>query len=389
MTTQLINIILAIILSFAITYISIPTIVRISREKKLFDEPNHRRLNKKVVPTLGGVGIFIGLILGTSLLLGTARFPEYRYIVGALILLFFIGLKDDILVISAKKKLVVQFAATIILVGLGQLQISNLSNLFLLNHLNVWLSVPLSMITLLLIINAVNLIDGIDGLAAGISFVASGLLGVWFLQVGRLDYAILSFSLAGSLLAFLRFNLWGGGFKIFMGDTGSLILGGVLGVLVIKFMQVNQLTQETYQIKHAPTFVLALLIVPITDTLRVFTIRLSQKRSPFSPDMNHIHHVLIQLGMKHIKASGFLVLYTLFFVSLSIVTQNYLSSTISFLILLSFSFGIVGFLAKRNEKIKQNRAKQIQLTRRILTTGVPIHEDPFNYRSIEQQIYQN
>ena len=174
-----------------------------------------------------------------------------------------------------------------------------------------------------------------------------------------------------------------------MGDTGSLILGGILGILVIKFLNFNMTAHAMFHVQHAPTFILSLLIVPITDTLRVFTIRISQKRSPFSADMNHVHHILIQSGMKHIQASGFLSLYTLFFVIFSFATQNYLSSTISFLIILSMSFGVVGYLAKRNEKIKRERSKQIQITRRILSTGVPIHEDPFSYITSKEKIYQN
>lgn len=386
---SILNIIFTFILGFFITYISIPTIVRITREKHLFDVPNHRKLNKVVVPTLGGVGIFIGIILSTSLLLGNARFPEYRYIVSAMVLLLFIGLKDDILILAPNKKLIVQIFAATILVVLGHLQISNLSNLFLIKYIGPWLSIPLSIIIILFIINSINLIDGIDGLAAGISMVVSGLLGIWFFYAGHIEYSIISLALTGSLIAFLYFNLWGRKYKIFMGDTGSLIIGGIIGILVIKFLGANVVAPKFIHIEHAPTFVLAMLIVPITDTLRVFTIRISQKRSPFSADMNHVHHILIQSGMKHIQASMFLVSYTLFFIGFSLVTQDYLSSTISFLIALSLSFGIVGYLAKRNTKIKQERAKQIQLTRRILTTGIPIHEDPFKYTPGKHKIYQN
>lgn len=389
MTEYLLNIFAAITASFLLTYLSIPPIVRISNEKHLFDEPNSRKLNKTAIPTLGGVSIFIGVSLGATLFLGSLHFFELRYIFAALIMLFFIGLKDDILVISARKKLMVQIAAAIILVTLGNVEITNLSNLFFLNQISPWISIPLSFMLLLFIINAMNLIDGIDGLASGITILVSGVLGSWFFVSGHIQYAILSFAIAGSLLAFLRFNLWGGDNKIFMGDTGSLILGGLLGILVIQFLNLNIAAPTLVKMQNAPAFVLSLLIVPVTDTLRVFTIRIYQKRSPFSPDMNHIHHLLIRSGMKHIQASSFLVLYTAFFAAFTLATATYLSSTISFVLVLGMSFGAIALLKKRTDKITERREQQIRLTRQILSTGLPLQEDPFHILETKKKIYQN
>jgi UDP-N-acetylmuramyl pentapeptide phosphotransferase/UDP-N-acetylglucosamine-1-phosphate transferase len=379
MEQYLFYIVCTITISFFITYVCIPPIVRISQEKKLFDVPNSRKLNKTVIPTLGGVSIFIGITLSSILFIGQIEFPEFRYIFAALIMLFFIGLKDDILIIAPMKKLLIQVLAAGVLVFMGNVQISSLSNLFYLNQISIWMSAPISFMLLLFLINAINLIDGIDGLAASITILVSSVLGVWFLITGHFAYTILSFAVAGSLLAFLRFNLWGNENKVFMGDTGSLVLGCLLGILAIKFLSFNVTAPEMVRIYNAPNFILSLLIVPVTDTLRVFAIRLYQGRSPFSADMNHIHHILIRSGMKHIQASGFLVLYTLFFVSLSISSQAYLSTTISFLLTLTISFAVIGYLHRRSEKIMKKRSKQIQLTRRVLSTGIPVHQDPFKF----------
>jgi len=174
-----------------------------------------------------------------------------------------------------------------------------------------------------------------------------------------------------------------------MGDTGSLILGGILGILVIKFVSFNVTAPALFKVQNAPAFALALFIVPVTDTLRVFIIRLSQKRSPFSPDMNHVHHLLIQSGMKHIQASAFLVLYTGFFVSFNLATAAYLSSTVSFVLLLCMSFGAIGLLKRRTEQIKSKRDRQIKITRKILSTGIALHEDPFRFTEAKKKIYQN
>jgi UDP-GlcNAc:undecaprenyl-phosphate/decaprenyl-phosphate GlcNAc-1-phosphate transferase len=389
MSHLLLNIFCSILFSFLFTYICIPPIVRICKVKNLVDVPNSRKLNKQSIPTLGGVSIFIGVTLSSILFLGNIQFHELRYILGSIIMLFFIGLKDDILIISPKKKLIVQVAAAAMLVVLGKFQITNLSNLFFINHVSIWISVPLSFLILLLIINAINLIDGIDGLAAGITIFVSGTLGAWFIITGYIAYAILSFAIVGSLLAFLRFNLWGGDLKIFMGDTGSLILGCLLGILVIKFLNFNIVAPYPFGIHNAPSFVLSLLIVPITDTLRVFAVRIYHKRSPFSADKNHIHHILIKSGMNHIQASGFLVLYTSFFVLFSITTQHYLSITSSFVLILSASFVAVGLLSKRKEKIMYKRAQMLRLITKIQSTGTPKEEDPFSLINSKKRIFQN
>ena len=374
MTNLLIACIPSIFLSFMLTYICIPPIIRVSKAKHLFDEPNHRKLNKSEVPTLGGVGIFIGLSLSCIVFQNNEHYPEMSYLFGAILMLFFIGLKDDILVISAKKKFMVQLAAVSLLVFLGDIRIDNMNDLFGLQNLPQWFSQIISFIVILFLVNAMNLIDGIDGLAAGITLFVSLFLGVWFYNEGLHSYMTLSFAMAGSLLAFLRFNLWGKENKIFMGDTGSLIIGAVLATLVIKFINAGAGTTHISLFKHFPTIALSLLIVPVCDVLRVFIIRICQKRSPFSADMNHIHHLLIRLGMNHIQASGFLIGYTSLFLVMSLLIQDYIPVTFSFLSILSFSFILIGLLVHYNKLKSRRKQIQLELTRKILTSGITDEE---------------
>ncbi len=364
-----------VIVSFILTYISIPPIVRVSNAKHLFDKPNHRKLNKVVIPTLGGVGIFIGLSLSFIIFSKLGLNNEIKYIFAAVIMLFFIGLKDDILVISAKKKFLVQLVATALLVFLGNVHLESFNGLFGLYEIPVWLGQITAFMIILFLTNALNLIDGIDGLASGIALFVSLLFGSWFLMAGIENYAILCFSISGSLIAFLKFNLWGKENKIFMGDTGSLILGVLLAVIVIKFNNSGQILSSATGLLHIPAIALSLLIVPICDVLRVFTIRLLQKRSPFSPDMNHIHHALIKLGFTHIQSSAILISFTGTFVLASIILQNYINVTISFLSLLSFSFGLIWALSIFKNSYLSRKEKRLELTRKILTIGISPDEE--------------
>ncbi|WP_163713996.1 glycosyltransferase family 4 protein [Mangrovibacterium lignilyticum] len=351
-----ITIVLNLLTSFLLAYVAIPSIVQISHAKHLFDVPDHRKLNKVVVPTLGGVGIFLGLVLSSLIFMqGDAGFG-FRYLFAALIMMFFIGIKDDILILSAKKKLMVQILAALILVVLGNYKISNFYGLAGLIQVSDWISIPVSVLFILFIMNAVNLIDGIDGLAAGISLMLSFCFGIWFYFTGHADYGTACFALSGSLLAFLRFNLWGGDNKVFMGDTGSLILGTFLATIAIKFNELNYVTYNEFYINYAPLFILGLFIVPITDTLRVFTIRIKNKRSPFAPDMNHLHHLLIKSGLTHIQASGFFIAYTVMFTLMALTVQKYTNITIGFSLLLGLSFACVGGIYFRMKRIEERIA---------------------------------
>jgi len=339
------NIILSALSGFILTFLTIPSIVNVSNAKKLFDEPNQRRLNKVVVPTMGGIAIFIGFSLSSMLFLREGSPHELRYLLVATIMMLFIGIKDDILAIAPSKKLMVQLAAALILVVLGNFRIVHTYGLFSAEMLPPWISFPLSVLVILFLINAFNLIDGIDGLAGGLSLLIALVLGSWFLAAGHLSSAILCLAFCGSLVAFLYFNLKGGKNKIFMGDTGSLILGVFLAAMIIRFNELNVYAPASLRFSQAPLIALALMIVPLTDTLRVFFIRIKKGRSPFSPDMNHIHHILIRSGLSHIQATCFLLAYTVSFSLLAgLAIRLKLDLSLSFPSLLALSFSATGVI---------------------------------------------
>src|SRR5688572_22476418 len=293
----MLNVFLSASAAFLLTYLAIPAIIRVSDEKKLFDLPDDRKLHNRPIASLGGVGIFLGLFITILLTVSHKATPEFQYYIVSALVIFFLGLKDDILILSAKKKFLGQMAAAAILVHLGGIRIDNFNSFLGIGDIPEWAAYLVSYATLIVVINAYNLIDGVDGLASSLGVVAMGIFGSYFYLVGLEAYALLSFSMMACLLAFLRFNF--NPARIFMGDSGSLLLGMINAILVVKFINVAGSVGSVLPLTSAAAIGFSILIVPLLDTLRVFSIRISRKRSPFAPDRNHIHHLLLDRGLTH------------------------------------------------------------------------------------------
>jgi UDP-N-acetylmuramyl pentapeptide phosphotransferase/UDP-N-acetylglucosamine-1-phosphate transferase len=316
MTIPILQFLSSFLIGLILVYISIPVIVRISKEKHLYDEPNERRINKVVVPNLGGIAIFIGVSIATLLSLHRFEFIEFRYIQASMIILFFIGIKDDILIISPRKKFIAQVLCALILIIPGEIRFTNLHGILGLYEINYVASVAITLLAIVAIINATNLVDGIDGLAASIGIFSSVIFGAKFLVTSNNDYAILCFALVGSLLAFLRFNVFGKTNKIFLGDTGSLLLGLLISVQVIQYNEFA-LTTTPQETAFSPVFSLAILATPLADMIRVFIVRMLNGKSPFAPDLGHIHHRLLKLGFSHFTSTIIIVLSNCLIISLA------------------------------------------------------------------------
>ena len=293
---------LAFCIGLLAVFYAIPVIVRISTTKKLFDEPNDRKLNIKRIPNLGGIALFLGISIGTLLGILNDTFLEWRYILSSMIIMFFIGIKDDILVISARKKLIAQLMSAVVLIFLGDIRITNFNGMLGIYEIDFTYSVIFSIIVIVGIINALNLIDGIDGLASSISFLAACSYGAMFYLTGHNNYVILCAATAGSLISFFGYNVFGKVNKIFMGDTGSLILGLIFSVCAIRYNEI-MLQEKAVSLNLSPVISLAILSIPIFDTLRLFAVRLITRKSPFSADMNHIHHKILRFGLSHLQTT--------------------------------------------------------------------------------------
>lgn len=290
----------AFLIGFVLVMVSVRPIIRVAQEKKLFEPFEKRKIHTASVPSLGGIAIFIGFTISSIIATDGLSFDSLKYIIASVIIMFFIGMKDDLLNISARKKLLLQIFAAVMLITLGNVRFTNLHGIFGGHEIGYFTSLILTMFAMVVIINAFNLIDGIDGLASGLAMLSASTFGIWFFLAGHTQFAIMSFALVGSLAGFFLFNVFGKKNKLFMGDTGSLIIGIVISTLVVKFNEFNAVANVSYAIKAAPAVSFAIIIIPLIDTLRVMTIRISNRKSPFSPDTNHIHHRLLSLAPNHL-----------------------------------------------------------------------------------------
>lgn len=287
------NLIADILLAFAVTYFLMPIVIRVAQVKKLYDTFDERKAHTNPTPRLGGISIFIGLIL--SLLL-TAHYPDFQYYIACFFIIFILGVIDDILILSAWKKVIIQLLIAGLLIVKAGLLITNLHGFIGVYQMDAVTSGLFTALTIFAIINAFNLIDGIDGLAGSLGMLSSFVMAVFFFINGDTAYAALGFCLAGTLLAFLAYNFPPA--KIFMGDCGSLLIGLVNAILVIHFIETGN-TSKIFHVNATPAIGFGLILIPVMDCLRVFILRVSRGQSPFVPDRNHLHHLLLNKGFSH------------------------------------------------------------------------------------------
>lgn len=309
--------------SFLITFFSIPTIIKISKRKNLMDEPGVRSSHLRKIPNLGGIAMFYSIGICTSIF-AYEIFDLYKFLFASLIILLYVGIMDDIVVMRAYKKLVAQIVVSAFIVIGSDVRIRSLFGIFGIYEIHYLVSVIFTIITFIILINAFNLIDGIDGLAGGYSLICSALFGISYYRLGEYNYplVILSIVIIGSVLAFLYYNLSNlRATKIFMGDTGSMLLGFLLAFTCVCFIDIfidkNIVGVPRYHLKSAPVVAVAILILPIVDTLNVIIVRLWNKKSPFEADKNHIHHKLLKLNLTHRRASFYIICYYLFIVAIT------------------------------------------------------------------------
>ncbi len=337
----------ALLSALAISWFAVPAIINLAKIKKLYDEPNGRKEHTTRIPTLGGIAIFGGFILPFVFFSEGLSFPQFNSILSALIILFVIGIKDDLFPLTASKKMLGQLAAVCIVVFQGKIRIENFYGLFGIHDLSFWFSVAFSIFVLLLVTNAFNLIDGINGLSSGIGIIVLSTYAFWFYKMEDQLFFILCLAYVGALLGFMRYNFIKA--KIFMGDSGSLLLGFIIAVVTVQFIQKAQYYQPyVFFSVSGSVYAFNLLIIPLFDTLRVFTIRIFNKRSPFSADRNHIHHRLIDLGLSHFQAACTLFAVNFLFIGMAFLLDFMRPKYYIVLMLgMAWLLSILPFLIKR------------------------------------------
>jgi UDP-GlcNAc:undecaprenyl-phosphate GlcNAc-1-phosphate transferase len=299
-----------------------PVFIRLYTKKNILDRRESRKIHLKEVPTMGGVPLFIAFLVTTFIWSSFADLAENRYLIGSLVFILFVGLRDDFINLKPMVKLLSQLVPAFIIFYFTDARIVSLYGFISDAAFPIWLSLPVTLFTIIVITNSLNLIDGLDGLAGSISLIILVVLGIWFGLNEDYVFSMVLFAMAGSLVAFLQFN-WQPA-RIFMGDTGALILGFFISVAIIRFINLNHAlpTDSLYKFEGTIATALAILIIPLFDTLRVFTLRLIKKKSPFRADKNHIHHILLRIGMTHRQVALLLVGINLIFITLAVILRD-------------------------------------------------------------------
>ena len=317
----------------------IPRILVISHKKRLYDVPDARKVHTMPVPRLGGLSFFPVILMSMFLVIGFRLYfwdvnvsglsfnmlYEYLFLFVGMTLLYLVGVCDDLVGVGYRYKFAVQIAAAFLLVLSGN-WFDSFGGLFGIFSVPVWVGVPFTVFIVVYITNAINLIDGIDGLASGLCCIALSVLSVIFFLRGQYVYALLAICTLGILMPFWCYNVFGNanrGHKLFMGDAGSLTLGYVISFLIIHMSVTNEVSPTLSN----PYMVIAFstVLVPLLDVIRVVLHRLREHKNPFLPDKNHFHHKLLRTGMRVRMVMVTIICVSVFFIALNIVLDNHLN----------------------------------------------------------------
>jgi len=304
--------------AFLLCMVLIPHIIKISLKNNLIDKPGIRKLHSMKISRLGGIGIFLSSMF--SFVIFSQYFKidtQIIYLAISTLVLFITGVADDIYDIKANIKFLIQILVAVFLAH-GGFRIENLYGVFGINELPAIAQYILSVLIIVGVTNAFNLIDGIDGLAGAIGLINFFVLGLVFSYLQNGLYSLISFAIAGSILAFLYYNF--NPAKIFMGDGGSLVLGFLMVALGLFVVKSSNGVLNSIQITNSYILVMGIMLIPVVDTVRVMTQRIMKKQSPFRADQNHIHHLLLRQGLNHkqvallIAGANVLVIITSFLI---------------------------------------------------------------------------
>lgn len=304
----------AAITAFAIASLIIPVIIKYSISKNLLDIPDRRKIHKKVTPSMGGIGIFIGFLV--AILIWIPDWDQIKFLMAPFAIIFFMGVRDDVIAVKAETKLIAQLMAAGLLVVFFDFRLTSFYGIIDYTF-PIWLSYAITIFTIIVITNSFNLIDGLDGLAGTVGIVSLLAFGMWFYLTGQDLFAIVAFAMIGGILGFLLFN-WEPS-EIFMGDTGAMVIGLLIAILAIQFINSNydMAATDPFKFKGSIAAAVCCILVQLTDTTRITIIRLKKKQSPFKADKSHIHHTLMRLGMSHKQVAITLGIVQMLFVALA------------------------------------------------------------------------
>jgi len=344
----------AFVTSFIVTFAVIPVIIYLAFKFNIVDHPSARSSHSKSTPSLGGIAIFAGIVFSIVLWTPENLYANLKYLLFSLFIIFLIGAKDDIDPVKPWLKIVGEIIASAVVVLLAEVKITSFYEVLEIGSITELSSILFSIFIIIAVINAFNLIDGIDGLSGGLGAIASLFFSIYFFYVQEEALAILSTAMFGAMLAFLYYNKTPS--RIFMGDTGSLIQGFICAVLSIEFIQIQEsLTVTTFWTGiSGPAVAIAVLGVPLFDMLRVIILRIIKQQSIIRPDRNHIHHLLVDLGLSHTRASLTLISLQIIMVIVA-CSLKMLSPSILIWIIFGINMVFVGIVSLLASKFKTEK----------------------------------
>lgn len=338
-----------------------PKLVSIALDKNIVDNPNARKLQKKPVPVLGGVAVFFGTVVGLGVACLNWDCSELFLVITAMAIMLYTGCLDDILNLSPVFRLCVEIGTMLLLIFAGGYCLNDFHGLWGVGRIGMGIAVPLTVFAAVGIVNAINLIDGVDGLSSGYCVMADILFGIMFLLAGDTIMFLLAVVTAGALIPFFFHNVFGLKSKMFIGDSGTLGMGVVISVFVLRVLRYDSLCGVAFDGREVGLipFTLAVLAVPVFDTLRVMMTRILHHKSPFHPDKTHLHHMFIRLGVSHavttvaILTLNFLVVvcwWIAYRVGWSVDVQLYVVVVLGVLITLGL-YGFLGWHLQRGTRL--------------------------------------
>ena len=310
------------LVSFLFGILFMPIVLRVAKEKGFVVRPNKRMSHEGEIPNIGGLNICFSFML-TYLLFNPIENNQFLLI--GLFAIMVIGFIDDVLVLRPAAKLMGETLAGISLIGFADIRITHLHGLFGIDQIGIIPSYLLSLLILLAIINAINLIDGIDGLASGLGILYCLFFALYFGWAGEAEWSYMAIIMIGVLAVFFIYNVFGTRNKIFMGDSGSLLLGYLLTIFVFHFCEINayHTIPTALQMSAAPAVAFCIFTVPLFDASRVTITRIIHRKSPFEADRNHIHHLLLRTGLNHIQTTCVLLGISLLFIGLGLIGRDW------------------------------------------------------------------
>ena len=340
------NILFAFFTSLIITYVAVPKVIFFADKFRLSDVPGERASHKRTVPVFGSIAIFSGIIFP---LIFWAEIDNIQFVLASFLIVFFVGVIDDLLGLTPYKKLVGQIIAILIVIYLGKIQINSMHGVLGVYELPDIIATLFTVFVVVVITNGFNLIDGVDGLASGIGVIASLGFGVMAYLMNQPDMAIIAFSLLGALLAFLKYNFHPA--RLFMGDSGSLFVGVILSILAINSIRDGLVTETIHFPNKGPLMAIVFLAIPLFDSLRVFVVRIIDGKNPLYAGREHIHHALLDLGLGHKRTAFALYLMSLLLIAVAyFLLELNINSSIAILALVSFIILMIPFYILRKRK---------------------------------------